>query len=165
VSPRNAAVLGGLAAGVITTAAMYAGRKTGALGKTLDRDAVDWIDETTGSRDVIGDAGTSLVEFANHLGASAAFGYGYALLREQVPDVPAWALGAGFGTALYAINIAGIAPVLGITEGESKVRPRKAAERWGLHVLQSVATAVIAERLVSVDHPSPETHRRTGSRT
>ncbi|SOB86507.1 hypothetical protein SAMN06297144_1613 [Sphingomonas guangdongensis] len=147
MTPRTAAVLGGLAAGVITTAAMFAGRKTGALGKTLDRDAVDWIDETTGSRDLIGDAGTSVVEFANHLGASAVFGYGYALIREELPDVPAWALGAGFGTALYAINIAGIAPLLGITEGEVEAGPRKAAERWGLHVLQSVATAVIAERL------------------
>jgi uncharacterized membrane protein YagU involved in acid resistance len=148
VTPRTAAVLGGLAAGVITTAAMVAGRRTGTLGKTLDRDAVDWIDETTGSRDLIGDTATSVVEFANHLGASAVFGYGYALIREELPDVPAWALGAGFGTALYAVNIAGIAPLLGITEGEVEAGPRKAAERWGLHVLQSVATAVIAERLV-----------------
>ena len=148
---RKAAILGGLAAGIITTAVMVAGRKTGALTKTLDRDAVDWIDDTTGARAYIGDTGTSVVEFANHLGASAAFGYGYALLRERLPDVPAWALGAGFGTALYAINIAGIAPVLGITEGEVAAGPRKAAERWGLHVIQSVATAVIAERLAEGD--------------
>jgi hypothetical protein len=68
-----AAIIGGLAAGVITTVVMTTGRKTGVLGKTLDRDAVDWIDDVTGSRAVIGDAGTSAVEFANHLAASAAF--------------------------------------------------------------------------------------------
>jgi len=77
----RAAIVGGLVAGLVTTGAMIAGRKSGLLGKTLDRDAVDWIDRTTGSREVIGDAGTSLVEFANDLGASAAFGYGYARLR------------------------------------------------------------------------------------
>lgn len=154
MNARNAAIVGGLLAGVITTAAMVAGRKTGVLGKTLDRDAVDWIDDITGSRAVIGDAGTSVVEFANHLGASAAFGLGYGMVRERVPGVPALALGAGFGTALYAVNIAGIAPVLGITEGEVTAGSRKAAERWGVHVLQSVATALIAERLTSDAAPA-----------
>lgn len=153
---RNAAIVGGLLAGVITTAAMIAGRKSGVLGKTLDRDAVDWIDDTTGSRAVIGDVGTSVVEFANHLGASAAFGLAYAEVRQRLPDVPAWALGAGYGTVLYAVNIAGIAPVLSITEGERAAGPRKAAERWGLHVLQSVVTAVIAERLATMETPTAE---------
>jgi len=148
---RQAAIVGGLLAGIITTAAMVAGRKSGVLGKTLDRDAVDWIDDTTGSRAVIGDAGTSVVEFANHLAASAAFGYGYAHLRERLPDVPAWALGAGYGTVLYAVNIAGIAPVIGITQGEAAAGPRTAAERWGVHLLQSVATALLAERLTAGD--------------
>lgn len=154
MTPRKAAIVGGVLAGVITTGAMFAGRRTGVLGKTLDRDAVGWIDDTTGSRAVIGDAGTSVVEFANHLGASAAFGLGYAMVRERVPGVPAWALGAGFGTALYVVNIAGIAPVLGITDGEVAAGPRKAAERWGVHVLQSVAAALIAERLTSDRAPA-----------
>lgn len=146
---RNAAIAGGIVAGVVTTAAMWAGRRTGVLGKTLDRDAVDWIDRTTGSRDVIGDAGTSVVEFANHLGASAAFGGLYAQVREWVPNVPPAALGIAFGTALYAVNIAGIAPLLGITQGEVEAGPRKASERWAIHVLQSVVTALVAERLAN----------------
>lgn len=150
---RSAAVLGGLAAGVLTTAAMIAGRRSGALTKTLDRDSVDWIDRTTGSRAVIGDTGTSALEFANHLGASAAFGYGYALLRKRMPEAPDWALGGGYGAALYLVNIAGIAPLLGITEGEVQAGPRKAAERLALHLLQSIATAMIAERLLA-DAPS-----------
>jgi hypothetical protein len=147
MNPRIAAALGGVAAGLLTSAVMLAGRKSGALSKTLDRDAVDWIDRTTGSRAVIGDAGTSAVELGNHLVASAAFGVGYAELRERLPDVPPTALAAGYGTGLYLLNIAGIAPILGITEGERAAGPRKAAERWGLHLLQTVATALIAERL------------------
>jgi uncharacterized membrane protein YagU involved in acid resistance len=128
---------------------MFAGRKSGVLTKTLDRDAVDWIDEKTGSRAVIGDSGTSVVEFVNHLGASAAFGVGYAKIQDLAPSVPPAALGALYGTALYAVNIGAIAPVLGITQGEIKAGPRKAGERWAIHVLQAVVTAVVAERLSS----------------
>lgn len=144
---RNAAMIGGVVAGIVTTAAMWAGRKSGVLHKTLDRDAVDWIDETTGSRSLIGDAGTSVVEFGNHLGASAAFAGLYAKLRDAFPDVPPAALGALFGTGLYLVNIAGIAPLIGITEGEAKAGPQKATERWAIHVLQSLVTALVMERL------------------
>jgi len=145
----KASIIGGLVAGLVTTGVMIAGRKSGLLGKTLDRDAVDWIDRNTGSRDIIGNTGTSLVEFANHLGASAVFGYGYSHLRRAAPDVPGPLLGAGYGTLLYLVNIAGIAPLLGITEGERQAGLRKATERWGLHLLQTIVTAVLADRLTS----------------
>jgi len=145
----KAAVVGGLVAGVVTTLVMNVGRKTGLLTKTLDRDAVDWIDRVSGSRAVIGDAGTSAVEFVNHLGASAAFAAAVPTLREVAPSLPPAALGALYGTALYAVNIGAIAPVLGITEGEIEAGPRKAGERWAIHVLQAVITAVVAERLAS----------------
>jgi len=145
----KAAVVGGLIAGVVTTAVMVAGRKSGVLGKTLDRDAVDWIDDLTGSRAMIGDTGTSVVEFANHLGASAAFAAALPKLRELLPSLSPVALGTLYGTALYAVNIGCIAPVLGITEGEVKAGPRKATERWAVHVIQAVVSALLAERLAS----------------
>ena len=144
---QTAAMVGGIIAGVVTSAVMFAGRKSGLMTRTLDRDAVDWIDEKTGSREVIGDTGTSVVEFVNHLGTSAAFGAGYAKIRDLAPTVPPVALGALYGTVLYAVNIGAIAPVLGITQGEVQAGPRKAGERWGIHVLQAVVTAVMAERL------------------
>ena len=143
----KAAVVGGLVAGIFTTAVMVVGRKTGVLTKTLDRDAVDWIDDVTGSRAVIGDAGTSAVEFVNHLGASAAFAAALPAIQRAAPSLSPAAIGVLYGTALYVVNIAGIAPVLGITEGELQAGPRKAAERWAVHVLQAVVTAMVAERL------------------
>ena len=143
----TAAVVGGLIAGVVTTAVMQAGRRTGVMTKTLDRDAVDWIDDVTGSRKVIGDTGTSVVEFVNHLGASAAFAAALPKLKELAPTLSPVALGTLYGTALYAVNIGAIAPVLGITEGEIQAGPRKAGERWAIHVLQAVVSAVLAERL------------------
>ncbi|PZQ58708.1 MAG: hypothetical protein DI544_13520 [Sphingomonas taxi] len=147
MKPYKAAIVGGLVAGVVTTLVMAAGRKSGVLGKTLDRDAVDWIDDMTGSRAVIGDAGTSAVEFANHLGASAAFAAGWPLLRRRAPAAPVSILAAAYGTMLYAVNIGGIAPLLGITEGEFEAGTRKATERWAVHVIQTVVTALVAERL------------------
>ncbi|MGE7204863.1 hypothetical protein ACQKJZ_04185 [Sphingomonas sp. NPDC019816] len=147
----NAVVIGGLLAGLVTTAAMVAGRKSGVLGKTLDRDSVDWIDRHTGSRAVIGDAGTSAVELANHLGASVGFAALYPPLRRAMPDLPPATLGALYGTALYAVNIAGIAPILGITQGEIAAGARKATKRWAIHVLQAVVTAVAIDRLTRGD--------------
>jgi hypothetical protein len=143
----KAAVVGGLFAGLVTTAVMVAGRKTGVLTKTLDRDAVDWIDDVTGSRKVIGDTGISIIEFGNHLGASAAFALAVPALRRAAPTLSPVAIGAAYGTALYAVNIAGIAPVLGITKGETRAGPLKALERWAVHVIQAVITTVVADRL------------------
>ena len=145
----QAAITGGLIAGLVKTAVMVAERKTGVLTKTLDRDAVDWIDNLTGSRAVIGDGGTSVVEFANHLGASAAFATALPAIQRVAPALSPAAIGVLYGTALYAVNIAGVAPILGITEGEFQASPRKAGERWAIHVLQAVVTVLIAERLTS----------------
>ena len=145
----TAAITGGLIAGLVTTAVMQAGRKSGVLTKTLDRDAVDWIDDVTGSRAVIGDTGTSVVEFVNHLGASAAFAAAVPALRHMAPSLSPVALGTLYGSALYAVNIGGIAPLLGITEGEVKAGPRKAGERWAIHVLQAVITIIVAARLTT----------------
>jgi len=144
----QAAAAGGLIAGLVTTAVMVAGRKSGVLTKTLD-------DDVTGSRAVIGDSGTSVVEFVNHLGASAAFAAALPALRGLAPSLSPVALGTLYGSALYAVNIGAIAPVLGITEGEVKAGPRKAGERWAIHVLQAVVSAVLAERLT--------THGATGA--
>lgn len=143
----TAGLVGGLVAGLATTVVMQAGRRSGLLGKTLDRDAVDWIDRTTGSREVIGDSGTSLVEFANHLAASGAFGAAYEGVRRATPRMRPVTRGALYGSALYLANIGLLAPLLGITEGEVQAGPRKAAERWSVHVLQGTLTAVLAERL------------------
>jgi len=153
MQPQKAALIGGLIAGLVTTAVMVAGRKTGVLTKTLDRDAVDWIDDVTGSRALIGDTGTSVVEFVNHLGASAAFAAPIPTLQKMAPSLSPVALGTLYGTALYAVNIGAIAPVLGITKGEIQAGPRKAGERWAIHILQAVVTAVIAERLTTRPQP------------
>ncbi len=144
---RAAGVLGGLAAGLLMDLAMVAGRRTGTLHETLDEKSEDWLDRTASARALVGDDGTTALEQANHFVASAAFGYAYDMLRERLPGVSPGLLGALYGGGLYVVNIAGIAPVLGITEGEQNVSGRVRGERLGLHILYGFVTAVVAEAL------------------
>ena len=89
------------------------------------------------------------MEQANHMAAAAAFGIGYSLLRERVPALPAWGMGTLYGAGLYVINIAGIAPLIGLTEGERNAPAPVRAERFGLHVLYGVLTALVADELAN----------------
>jgi len=51
------------------------------------------------------------------------------------------------GAGLYAVNIAGIAPVLGITQGERNAPNPVRAQRLGMHVLFGIVTALVADGL------------------
>jgi len=145
----TAGIIGGLAAGVAVSLAMDLGRRAGVLHKVLAEDAEDWLDRAANTRARIGEGGTRAMEQANHMAAAAAFGIGYAWLRERLPALPAWGLGALYGAGLYVINIAGIAPLIGLTEGERNAPAPVRAERLGLHVLYGVLTAVVADELAN----------------
>jgi hypothetical protein len=86
---------------------------------------------------------------ANHMAAAAAFGLGYSWLRERLPALPAWGLGTLYGAGLYGINIADIAPLIGLTEGEQNAPAPVRAERLGLHILYGVLTACVADGLAN----------------
>lgn len=78
---------------------MVAGRRTGTLHRTLDKKSEDWLDRIASTRALFGNGGTTAIEQANHLLASAAFGYAYDVLRERLPDAPPGLLGALYGAA------------------------------------------------------------------
>ena len=145
----TAGIIGGLAAGLAMSLAMEFGRRAGLLHKTLAENAEDWLDRAADTRAQIGEGGTRTMEQANHMAAAAAFGFGYSFVRERVPAVPAWVLGTLFGVGLYVINIAGIAPLIGLTEGEQNAPAPVRAERLGLHVLYGVLTAIVADELAN----------------
>ena len=146
---KQASAVGGLAAGLAMSLAMDLGRRAGVLHKTLAEDAEDWLDRVANTRHYIGQSGTRAMEQANHMAAAAAFGIGYSLLRERVPALSAWGVGTLYGAGLYVINIAGIAPLIGLTEGERNAPAPVRAERLGLHVLYGVLTAVVADELAN----------------
>ena len=138
-------VLAGVAGAMAMGATMVLGRRAGFLHQTLDQDSEDWLDRNFDARRHLGDAGTTAVEQGNHLAAGAAFGALYAQLPEtRLPSVLAGAL---YGAGLYTVNIAVAAPVLGITEGEHKAPLAQALERFGLHVMFGVVTALGVDAL------------------
>ncbi len=143
----RAGMFGGLLAGVTVSVAMALGRRTGLLHKTLAEDAEDWLDRVAGTRRRIGAGGTTALEEGNHLAASAAFGFGYTLLRARLPRTPSPVLGALYGAGLYAVNIAGVAPLIGLTQGERNVSAAHRAERLGVHLLFGILTALAADGL------------------
>ena len=142
-----AGALGGLIGAVAMDAVMVGGRRAGLLHTTLAEDSERWLNRTLGTDRRIGRAGTTAVEQANHLAAGAGFGALFAALRPALGGLPAAAAGALYGAGLYAVNIAGVAPLLGITRGEQNAPPAQAAERFGLHVLFGVVTAVALDAL------------------
>ncbi|MBV8523172.1 MAG: hypothetical protein JOY71_13785 [Acetobacteraceae bacterium] len=145
----SAGLVGGLIAGLAMSLVMGLGRRAGILHKTLAENAEDWLDRAADTRRRIGEGGTRAMEQANHMAAAAVFGVGYALLRERVPALPAWVLGTLYGSGLYATNIAGIAPLIRLTEGEQNAPASVRAERFGLHVLYGVIAAMVADELTS----------------
>lgn len=81
----------------------------------------------------------------NHLVASAVFGAAYGVLRQSLPAAPPLALGALYGGALYAINIVGVAPLIGLTPGERQEPARIILERLAIHLLFGIALAAFTE--------------------
>jgi len=142
-----AGMFGGVAAGLAVSLAMSLGRRAGVLHKTLAEHAEDWLDRAANTSSHIGQSGTWTLEQGNHIAASAAFGFGYGLVHERGPDVPAWLLGAIYGSGLYVIYIVGMAPLIQLTEGEQNVPAPVRAERFGLHLLYGIVTGIVTDRL------------------
>jgi hypothetical protein len=143
----GAGIAGGLIAGAAISLVMALGARTRWLHKTLSDDAVDWLNRLADTRRRVGTTGTIALEQINHMMASGAFGLGYSMLRDRLPRIPYPLLGLGYGAALYAVNIAGIAPLIGLTEGEHNASNPLRAERLGVHLLFGLATALAAEGL------------------
>ncbi len=146
-STISAGAIGGVVAGLIVTGAMVFGRDAGLLHETLAENAQDWLDRNFETRKWAGEGGTEVLEQVNHLGASAAFGAAYGATRPLTRAIPPVAAGALFGVGLYAVAIAKIAPLIGLTEGEDKASDALSAERLGLHVLFGVVTAIVTDAI------------------
>lgn len=63
----------------------------------------------------------------------------------MAPCAPGFLMARRRCAALYAVGIAGIAPRLGVTEGERQAGPALATQRLGMHLLFGVVTALVAE--------------------
>jgi len=151
----TAGAIGGVVAGMILSGMMAIGRDAGLLHKTLADRARGWLDERFNTDAWAGEDGTQALEQSSHLAAAAAFGAVYGATRPMTQSVPPVAAGALFGAGLYAVAIAGAAPRLGLTDGEDHEADGVALQRFGLHVLFGVITAVVADALAPIRRPPP----------
>ena len=145
----TAGAIGGVVAGVILTGVMVLGRDADLLHETLAENAQGWLDRNFETRRWAGEDGTEALEQASHILASAAFGAIYGLVRPLTKPVPPIAAGALFGSGLYAVAIAEIAPQIGLTQGEDDASSGVSAQRLGLHMLFGVITAIVADALAT----------------
>lgn len=148
----EAGAVAGLIGGAVMSLAMWLGRRAGLLEKTLAEDTEDWLDRHFHTRAAIGDRGTTALELGNHLAGSAGFGLGYEALRPALGGTPPVLAGALYGAGLYALAIGGVAPLLGITQGEQNAPAPVVAQRLGMHILYGVVTALAFEGLSRRHH-------------
>ena len=142
----TAGAVGGLVAGVVTSAVMLIGRDAGLLKPTLSENAQDWLDENFNTRQRFGDTGTELIEQATHYAASVGFGAAYGAFRPYAP-MPGLLSGALFGAGLYAVGVAGVLPEIGMTKGEPNEDPGVSTERFVIHLLFGAVMGWAADRL------------------
>lgn len=128
---------------------MALGRRAGQFHETLAERAENWLDDNFEARRRIGARGATIVEQANHLVASAAFGAAYGAMRPYlVRNLPLAAAGAAFGSGLYGFNIVTIAPIIGLTRGEWREATGIPAQRLAMHVLFGVVTEMATAALL-----------------
>ena len=141
-----AGVFGGVAAGVAVSLAMSLGRRASVLHKTLVEHAEDW-----GSRRRHALPHRSKWNLDVGAGQPHRSIRGVRIrprsVRECGPALPAWLLGAIYGSGLYVNNIVGMAPLIQLTEGEQNVPAPVRAERFGLHLLYGIVTGIVTDRL------------------
>ncbi len=150
----TAGAIGGVVAGMIVSGVMALGRDAGLLHETLADRASDWLDRRFNTRDWAGEDGAQALEQANHLAASAAFGALYGATRPVTQWAPPVAAGALFGAGLYAVAIAGVAPTIDLTEDQADTPDAVVLQRFGLHVLFGVITALVADALAPIGRPA-----------
>jgi len=145
--------IGGLAGGLLMTAFMTMGKKTGLIEQPLPEKFERKFEDLVGVQERPGPAQELLLSQAEHLLFSAALGAGYGLLRGAF-DLPAIPSGPLYGLSIYALMLGGIGPALDVTRGPWREQPTTVGRRVMMHVAYGTVTALVAERVRRAAHSS-----------
>ncbi|HEV2124139.1 MAG TPA: hypothetical protein VGW38_15355 [Chloroflexota bacterium] len=149
-----AGAMGGLAGGVAMSAMMMMGKKAGIVQTPVPVKVERWVEDQAGvpTHDRADGMQEMGIAQGGHLLLSAAFGAGYGALRGAY-SLPAMPSGPLYGLGLYALNLGGIAPTLGITPGPWNEEPMTAGRRMMMHLMYGAVTALLTERLAPYPRP------------
>jgi hypothetical protein len=140
-----AGAAGGLAGGMTMTVAMTAGRKTGKVKAPVPLKVERWGRRRLGLS-APSDQREHAVAQAIHLGYSLSLGVGYGLLQ-HARDLRAIPAGPLYGAVVYALNLAGALPALGIVPPPWKTSRAKVARQLMMHVVFGTVTALVSGRV------------------
>jgi uncharacterized membrane protein YagU involved in acid resistance len=141
-----AGTVGGLAGGLIMTAVMTMGKKTGMIERPLPLRAERWAEEQAGVAEKTGPQQEQVLSQGMHLGYSALLGAGYGALR-SVLDAPAIPSGPLYGLSIYALNLGAIFPALNLTKGPLQEEPMTVGRRMMMHVAFGMAAGLVSEKV------------------
>lgn len=146
-----AGAIGGLAGATVMTVAMVAGKRSGVVERPLPIRMEQWARGRLGGRDEPGPADWAAA-FAAHQLYGAVLGSAYGLLGRFLPGRPVPA-GPAYGLLLYAVNLGGVLPALGVTRGPTNEDRSTAARRAAMHAVYGTVTALVFERTRRVLEP------------
>jgi hypothetical protein len=139
-----AGAVGGLAGGTGMIGLMMLGKRKGLepLPIKIER----WAEDRLDVADRLGPRQETAAGMGGHLAYSAALGGVYGALRSAF-NLPAVPTGPLYGLGLYAVNVLGIGPALGITKSPAKERPTVVRRQLMMHAFYGVVTALVANRM------------------
>lgn len=142
-----AGTVGGLAGGAVMTVFMTIGKQLGFVQRPLPEATERWMEDRAGVDVVARDSAEEMVaSMAGHMAFSAAAGAGYGALRPHL-DLPPVASGALYGLGVYALNLVGVGPSLGIVKEPWDQEPTKTGRQLMMHVVFGVTTALVTNEV------------------
>jgi hypothetical protein len=142
----QAGAVGGLAGGMVMTAAMMAGKKTGMIEEPVPLKIEREVEERLGAAESTGPKQEKALALGEHLAISVAYGAGYGALRSAL-GLPAIPSGPLYGLGVYALNLVGLGPALGLTPGPWNEEPMTAGRRMMMHAVYGTVTALVSEQV------------------
>ena len=137
-----AGAAGGVAGGGIMTGAMTAARRTGMVKAPVPLKVERWGRRRLGLSKPA-DQREHLAAQGIHLSYSLSLGLGYGLLQ-YARELPPFPSGPLYGAAVYAVNLAGALPALGILPPPWKASPTKVGRQLMMHVVFGTVTALVS---------------------
>lgn len=128
------------------TTFMVVGSRVGVVDEPVPQKVERWTEDRMGFTERPGPLQEEVIGQTGHLVFAATLGglYGGLLASRDLPVLPTGPL---LGLASYAVDLAGVGPALGITQGPWREKPTTVARRMMMHVIFGTVTAPVADQL------------------
>ncbi len=141
-----AGTVGGVAGALAMSVGMMVGKQAGVIKRPPPLEVEHELEQRAGVEEQTSPGEEQALAQGLHLLFGAGFGACYGLLRRAF-DLPAIPTGPLYGLGVYAFNLAGVGPALGLTAGPWHEQPMTVGNRIMLHLVYGVVTALVSDRV------------------